>query len=145
MSRGLRNRNPGNIRRLGKQRLYRGEVEHPTDPEFRQFEALKWGYRALFVVLHTYEVRHRLSTPRELISRWAPPTENRTEHYIRFVCERTGLDPEGDISTLDAEIMLPFGAAISAMENGKEASWEDLRAGWELFFSDFGPKSTKKR
>lgn len=145
MSRGLRNRNPGNIRRTPGRGIYRGEVEHPTDPEFRQFVALKWGYRALFVVLYTYQLRHKLHTPREMISRWAPPSENRTEEYIRFVCERTGLDPDTPISTLDSKTMLPLGAAISEIENGEKAVWEDLEAGWGLFFHDFGPKSIKKR
>ncbi len=144
-SRGLRNHNPGNIRRTSGRGVYRGEVEQPTDPEFRQFVAPKWGYRALFVVLYTYEIRHRLRTPRQMISRWAPPTENHTETYIRFVCEQTGLSPDTPISALDPKIMLPFGAAISEMENGEKASWEDLEAGWELFFRDYGPKSTKKR
>lgn len=145
MSRGLRNRNPGNIRRTGHQGRYRGEVEYPTDPEFRQFTAMKWGYRALFVVLYTYQVRHGLRSPRQLISRWAPPTENHTEGYLRFVCAQTGLEPEAPISTLDRETMLPFAAAMSRMENGLEPQSEELEAGWRLFFDDFGPKSTKKR
>ena len=55
MSRGLRNNNPGNIRR-SKVR-YRGEVHPSQDPEFRQFSAPEWGYRAIFVLLDTYRVR----------------------------------------------------------------------------------------
>ena len=83
MSRGLSNCNPGNIRQ-SKVR-YKGEVQPSRDPAFKQFESLAWGYRAVFVLLHTYRVRHGLRTVRGMISRWAPPVENHTEAYIRAV------------------------------------------------------------
>ena len=73
MSRGLSNCNPGNIRQ-SKVR-YKGEVQPSWDPAFKQFESLAWGYRAVFVLLHTYRVRHGLRTVRGMISRWAPPVE----------------------------------------------------------------------
>ena len=76
MSRGLSNCNPGNIRQ-SKVR-YKGEVQPSRDPAFKQFESLAWGYRAVFVLLHTYRVRHGLRTVRGMISRWAPPVENHT-------------------------------------------------------------------
>ena len=75
MSRGLANCNPGNIRQ-SKVR-YKGEVRPSRDPAFKQFESLAWGYRAIFVLLHTYRVRHGLRSIREMISRWAPPSEKR--------------------------------------------------------------------
>jgi len=86
MSRGLSNCNPGNIRQ-SKVR-YKGEVQPSRDPAFKQFESLAWGYRAVFVLLHTYRVRHGLRTVRGMISRWAPPVENHTEAYIRAVAAR---------------------------------------------------------
>ena len=77
MARGLDNRNPGNIRR-SKVR-YRGEVRPSRDPDFKQFETLAWGYRAIFVLLDTYRIRYGLDTIRGMISRWAPPSENHTD------------------------------------------------------------------
>lgn len=145
LSRGLRNCNPGNIRRTRRQGLYRGEVEQASDPEFRTFAALKWGYRAMFVVLYTYQKRHRLNTPRQWIERWAPPEENNTEAYLKFVCQRAEVEPDQPISALEESQMLPFVAAMSQIENGQEASMEKVLAGWHLFFADFGPDSTKKR
>ncbi len=145
MSRGLRNNNPGNIRNSGSQRRYRGEKSPSTDPEFRQFIALKWGYRAIFVVLYTYAVRHQLHTPRGWIERWAPPCENNTEAYIEFVCHTADVDPDEPLSPLDPKRMIPFAAALSKIENGSEAPMDELLAGWNLFFCDFGPKSTKNR
>ena len=85
MSRGLSNRNPGNIRQSAVR--YKGEVRPSRDPAFKQFESMPWGYRAIFVLLDTYRIRHGLDTIRGMISRWAPPSENRTEIYIRAVAD----------------------------------------------------------
>ena len=85
MSRGLSNRNPGNIRQSAVR--YKGEVRPSRDPAFKQFESMPWGYRAIFVLLDTYRIRHGLDTIRGMISRWAPPSENRTEAYIRAVAD----------------------------------------------------------
>jgi len=72
MSRGLKNCNAGNIRR--SRGRYKGEVVPSRDPAFKQFESLAWGYRAIFVLLHTYRTRHGLRTIAEMIARWAPPS-----------------------------------------------------------------------
>ena len=62
MSRGLSNRNPGNIRQSAVR--YKGEVRPSRDPAFKQFESMPWGYRAIFVLLDTYRIRHGLETIR---------------------------------------------------------------------------------
>lgn len=131
MSRGLRNNNPGNIRR-SKVR-YRGEVQPSQDPEFRQFSAPEWGYRAIFVLLDTYRVRYGLRTVTQMISRWAPPSENRTQAYIDAVCCMTGLSPDEPLDTRDRATMVPLAAAISRVENGTAAVMRDVERGWALF------------
>lgn len=65
MSRGLRNNNPGNIR-LSKIK-YLGEIPS-TDSAFKQFKTMAWGYRAMFVLLHTYQLKHGCNTLRDMIS-----------------------------------------------------------------------------
>lgn len=131
MSRGLRNRNPGNIRRSGVR--YKGEVRPSTDPQFKQFGSMALGYRAIFVLLDTYRIRYGLDTVRTMISRWAPPSENDTAAYIDAVCRRTGLVPDRPIDTRDRATMVPLAAAISRVENGTDAVAEEVEAGWELF------------
>lgn len=82
-TRGIRNNNPANIR-LGCK--WKGLVDNPTDREFCQFVTMTWGVRALLVTLRTYVVKHHLHTVREIITRWAPPSDgNNTEKYIEFV------------------------------------------------------------
>ncbi|MEG0499193.1 MAG: structural protein P5, partial [Alistipes sp.] len=89
MSRGLTNCNPGNIR-CSKVR-YKGEVQPSRDRAFKQFETLAWGYRAIFMLLHTYRVRYGLHTIERMIARWAPPIENHTQQYIRYVADAVGV------------------------------------------------------
>ena len=131
MSRGIANRNPGNIRRSRVR--YRGEVRPSRDPDFKQFESMEWGYRAMFVLLDTYRTRYGLKSITQMIARWAPPSENRTQTYIRFVSEAVGVDAHAPIDTRDRETMLRFAAAISRIENGLPADMEQAEAGWRLF------------
>lgn len=130
MSRGLRNNNPGNIR-LSATR-YKGEVES-ADRAFKSFETAAWGYRAIFMLLHTYQVRHRLNTLRQMIGRYAPPSENDTDAYLEFVTRRTGIAADERVDTLSRLHMVPVAGAISRMENGVEAVMDDVEAGWTLF------------
>ena len=116
MSRGLQNCNPGNIRQ-SKVR-YKGEVRPSRDPAFKQFESLAWGYRAIFVLLDTYRIRYGLDTIRGMISRWAPPSENHTETYIRAVADAVGI-PDGQL--LDTRDRTTMG---------------EVELGWELFVRD---------
>lgn len=133
MSRGLRNCNPGNIR--NSRSRFAGEVRPSQDAAFKQFETMAYGYRAMFVLLDTYRRRYGLDTIRGMISRWAPPVENHTEGYIRYVAERTGIDADAKLDTRSERDMIPVVAAMSQMENGVKAVWEDVEAGWRLFVS----------
>lgn len=82
-TRGIRNNNPANIRRGCN---WKGLAETQTDKEFCQFTTMTWGVRALLITLRTYVVKHHLHTVREIITRWAPPSDgNNTEKYIEFV------------------------------------------------------------
>lgn len=138
MSRGLRNNNPGNIRRGGFR--YKGEKATSEDAEFRQFESMEWGYRAMFVLLYTYAVKYDCSTLRQMIERYAPPSENHTENYIRRVAYATHLSPEEIIFTKDGATMTAVVAAMSEVENGVEADMTEVWGGWRLFIADFPPK-----
>ena len=135
ISRGLRNNNPGNIR-LGSFR-YKGEKSKSSDAAFRQFESIEWGYRAMFVLLHTYATKRGCHTLRQMINRYAPPTENFTEGYIRRVVYATHLSPDEPISTTDGATMTAIVAAMSEVENGTKANMSDIWRGWKLFITDF--------
>lgn len=134
MSRGLRNRNPGNIRLSTTK--FKGEVEQSTDSEFKQFRGDAWGYRAMFVILNTYNVKYGLNTIRQMISRWAPPIENHTSIYVDAVSRRAQLDADTPIDTCQRVAMVPLVAAMSFVENGVVADWASVERGWDLFEVD---------
>lgn len=130
MSRGIENCNPGNIRRSRVR--YKGERHPSTDALFKQFEAMEWGYRAMFVLLDTYRVRHGLRTLREMIMRYAPPEENHTALYIDMVCDMTGIRPDEVLDTRSRRTMVPVVAAMSRVENGCVARIAEVERGFDL-------------
>lgn len=134
MSRGLRNNNPGNIRRSGTR--FRGEVLPGSDPSFKEFYTAALGYRAMFVVLDTYARRYALKSIREMITRYAPPSENFTEGYIRFVARTAGITPDEELNTRRPQDMIPVVMAMSEIENGTPANIGDVHRGWNLFADD---------
>ena len=129
MSRGLENRNPGNIRRSAVR--YKGETES-DDAAFKTFASTAWGYRAMFVLLDSYS-RKGYRTIRQMISRYAPPIENHTENYIRCVAEWSGIGADEPLDTQSGEMMIPVVAAMSRVENGRPAILSDVEAGWALY------------
>lgn len=134
MSRGLRNCNPGNIRRSRVR--YRGEVVPSRDVEFKEFETMAYGYRAMFVLLDTYRRRYGLITIRQMLNRYAPPEENFTDSYIRIVSQRTGIDADSRVNTRLASDMIPIVRAMSEVENGVAAVVEDVERGWQLYVEE---------
>lgn len=130
MSRGYRNNNPGNIRRSSIR--YKGEKES-NDAQFKQFESMAWGFRAIFILLDTYRVKHGLNTLQEMLNRYAPPSENNTTEYVNFVSRRSKVADISRVDTSSAQQMIPIVTAIAVMENGSEPDADDVKAGWELY------------
>ena len=133
MSRGIRNCNPGNIRHSSV--CYQGEVSPSQDSSFKQFRSMAWGYRAMFVLLDTYRVKYGLKTIRQMISRYAPPSENHTEAYIAAVCDWTGIGEDESLDTRSRGDMVPVVAAMSRVENGCAARYAEVEQGFDYFIN----------
>ena len=101
------------------------------DNEFKQFKTMAYGYRAIYRTLLTYYRIYRLETIRQMISRWAPPEENKTDAYIKAVSDYAGI-PADDLISFDREQMIRIVAGMSKVENGRIANMSDLIAGWNL-------------
>lgn len=126
----MRNNNLLNIRISTDK--FQGEVQPSQDKDFKQFETAAYGYRAAFRVIRTYINNYKCDTIRKIISRFAPASENHTENYIKVVSERSGI-PENDIVYPDnREMMVRIVAAMSYVENGREAEMADVIRGWEM-------------
>lgn len=115
--RGIRNNNPGNIRRSGTR--WKGQSAIQRDPAFVQFDSAIWGIRALARVLGTYRHSYGLNTVRGIITRWAPPSENDTEAYIAAVAKAVGV-AAGAIVAWDAGKQRRLIKAIIQHENGQQ-------------------------
>lgn len=114
--RGIRNNNPLNIR-IGNTWL--GEVPNPTDSDFEQFVAVKYGLRAGFCILRRYIRRYKRNTVRKIVTAWAPSTENNTERYIQLVCKFGCLDPDVEIRFEDSLTMCSLVQAMARVEVGE--------------------------
>ena len=122
LPRGIRNKNPGNIK-LGTN--WDGLAAEQTDPTFCIFDEAVMGIRALQRILLTYRFTHKKATIDEIIYRWAPPSENSTDKYVEFVCKK--LDKEKDVRLNNSmEDYLPLVKAIIQMENGMQPYDDDL-------------------
>ena len=130
MARGIDNNNPGNIR-LSTQ-PWAGEIRPSRDRSFCQFTSMAYGYRAMLKLLQNYKTRHGCDTVRKMITRWAPPSENKTDVYIDFVAKKTGISPDASVDVTDRDVMIRIATAISEMENGRKAELKDIEKGWEL-------------
>lgn len=131
LPRGLRNNNPGNIRNSDAID-WKGEVSLKKDNDFEEFEDIEHGYRAMFILVRNYILKHGLNTIRGIISRYAPTHENHTENYIDIVSNRSGIGADDVISADNREIMIRIIAAMSYVENGRDAVMSDVIAGWDL-------------
>ena len=137
--RGLRNNNPGNIKR--SKVCFIGEVRPSSDTVFKQFESMAYGYRAMFMLLHTYDLKLGLNTIESIINRYAPNSENNTAAYVKRVSELSGVPATSRFSSTNVDIMPHIVAAMSYHENGIPAAMKDVEKGWELFIRDIARRN----
>ena len=127
--RGIRNNNPLNIR-IGNTWL--GERQNPTDPAFEEFVSMAYGYRAAFCILRRYIRRYHKDTIAQIISTWAPSTENNTQRYIDCVSAAMKLAPDVPIKYEDEETMTQLVAAMQIMECGVPANLAAVKRGYQM-------------
>jgi hypothetical protein len=118
LPRGIRNRNPGNIRRSGDR--WKGLAPLQSDPAFFVFETPLWGIRAMAVILRNYQRRHGLKSLARIIGRWAPASENDTAAYVAAVSKAMHVRPRAQLDLNDAASLSALIAAIIRHENGHQ-------------------------
>ena len=65
---------------------------------FVEFETREHGIRAWLVLMRNYRRRYGCRTIRQIVTRFAPPSENNTERYIRYCCQVVVVGDGTDIS-----------------------------------------------
>ena len=89
------------------------------------------GCRALLKLLQTYVEKRGCKTIRQIVERWAPPSENDTRSYVLSVASVCRRDPDVRLHVdVDPLIYLDLARAIARHECGAEAegSGDDV---WE--------------
>lgn len=111
----LKNNNPGNIRGGGS---WQGLIGVDSNG-FNIFDSAANGLRALFINLINSQVNHGRDTITQIISAWAPPSDNNpTSAYIKNVANAAGVSPNTSIALTDQSTALPVAAAIVRQEQG---------------------------
>ena len=127
--RGIRNNNPLNIR-IGNTWL--GERQNPTDPAFEEFVTIEYGLRAAFCILRRYIRRYHKQTVPDIVSTWAPASENNTQRYIDIVCQRSGITPTQPIQYEDAVTMCKLVEAMAFVECGQSIDGKKIEQGYKM-------------
>lgn len=114
----IANNNPGNIRYNPELLGCVGDVNG-----FCRFESLGYGYRAILVLLNTYYDKYNLSTIKDILYRYCPPTQCDTEGYIRLLSSESGFSPSQKLNKEDLVRLVP---GIAKQENSIDISLEEV-------------------
>lgn len=134
ISRGERNCNPLNLVR-GIQ--WKGLRKEQTDSRFCQFVSMKYGWRAALITLRSYITglngkRQPRDTIEKIITRWAPPSENNTEAYIKCVSAAVGIDRRMKVKWQDRVFVCAIVKAMAYQECGKLFPIEDIYSVYDI-------------
>ncbi|WP_228006117.1 hypothetical protein [Morganella morganii] len=114
-ARGIRNNNPGNIRK--SKDVWVGQTGN--DGAFVTFATPAHGIRATGRNLLSY-ARQGYVTPEQIITRWAPPEDdNDTDGYIKFVSEYLNVPRDTRLDLTDLNTLTRLSMAIMIKENGQ--------------------------
>lgn len=120
--RGIRNNNPGNLRKSDAPWL--GKVAG-ADPAFEIFDTAAHGIRALARTLLTYQRMHHCRTVGDFILRYAPAHENDTAAYVRDVAKALRVTVDEPLDLADAAVLARLVKAIIRHENGRRPDGSD--------------------
>ena len=82
--------NPGNLR-------HSNHSAHPGNPDdIGTIDTVEHGWEDLERQLQIYAAAGM--TLRRMVYCYAPPTENNSERYLRFVCDGLGLPPDATVA-----------------------------------------------
>lgn len=116
---GLRNNNPGNIRKGSD---WKGLSLIQPEINFCGFESVEWGIRAIYRTLLTYCNKYEIVSVHSIINRWAPSNENNTPAYINsvvnYIRDKSGKDHYILDNIWSEDVVIECIAGIIYHENG---------------------------
>lgn len=142
LPRGVRNNNPFNIR-ISPYNNWLGKVANNTDGSFEQFTDMTFGVRAWCKLIYNYVTKHRCSTIQSIVNRFAPPTENDSLSYVKYVRQVVGslaVDPTSPV------FLFRLASAMFSIENGRHPfadEYEYIRNGISMFLNEINKTKVK--
>lgn len=129
-ARGLRNNNPLNIRENQRTDYeWEGEAAIDLDADFEVFTSPEYGIRAAVKIFNSYR-RRGVVTLEQIVSTWAPSSENNTAAYVQSVARNTGFAASDEMTAMHYPALI---AAMIKHENGMQPfSMELIEAGIAL-------------
>ena len=106
------------------------EVGRGAAGPFVRFSSLSYGLRAAFCILRTYRNKYKAVCIEDIITRWAPPTENDTRRYILDVCKLTGF---GGKERLTENNWPRLVKAMARLESGMNLTEGQIQEGFRLY------------
>lgn len=132
---GIRNNNPLNLV-YSKNNNWHGQLRGQKG-RFCAFESMVWGFRAAAMTLKKYITSYNRKTIRQIINAWAPPSENDTRNYAKFVADTSNVGIDEPIVFTDMVRMLRIMSAMCAMENGKQWDPQNNSTLWEALYQGY--------
>lgn len=124
-SRGLRNKNPGNLREADNQIGLQG----PEGDTMAVFSSYRDGFAAMSrqLMLDAERGKNRIA---DYIEKYAPASENKTQEYIKMVSDQTGFGPYENLNMHDPQVLAKLMNAMIKVENGAQPfSYEQVMEG----------------
>ena len=131
-ARGIRNDNPGNIETsssyqwVGQAKPHEMTEKQLDEDRFCVFVSPNFGIRALAILLQNYQSRHKLTSIKKILNRYAPRQDNNnTNAYVAAVCSKIGVAPTDTVSMKNFSILKGTIIAIIEHENGVANPYPD--------------------
>ncbi len=122
--RGIRNRNPGNVKRSGSAWLGKIPFSQSTDSTFEQFSEPLYGLRVIAYLLLKFQRDKGKKTIRQLIGEsggWAPTESDKNpSSYATWVAAQLGVSETAAIDLYAGRNLERMVAAIVQFENGQQ-------------------------
>lgn len=130
--------NPCAVRPLGRAQ-WNGQtgIIQIKGGKYARFGDMPHGIRAALRNLHTYRTHHGLRSPREIIGRWAPPSDNNpTSAYVQFIARACGVHAD-DPLPLTCKMNKRLILAIMSFEGaGFQPRPRDLNAAFRMMAAE---------
>ncbi|MBW5406401.1 hypothetical protein ACISK3_07875 [Morganella morganii] len=131
-SRGLRNKNPGNLRDANNKIGLQGN----GDDTMAVFASDRDGLAAMSrqLMLDAEKGKNRIA---DYIEKYAPASENNTAEYIKSVSKQTGYDPYESLDMHNPDVLAKLMNAMIRVENGAQPfSYQDVWSGIDDSIND---------